>query len=66
MAMDVEREATLRQLADMLFFKLEKAPDGYSLCREADVSAPARYTGLSLDQVQEILNTWKLRGPHGG
>jgi hypothetical protein len=25
-----------------------------------------RHDGLSLDEVEDILNTWKLRGPHGG
>jgi hypothetical protein len=24
------------------------------------------FDGLSLDEVEDILNIWKLRGPHGG
>jgi hypothetical protein len=63
---DEEREAALHRLAEMLFFKMEKRPDGYYLAREVDVPAPAEFSGLTLDEVQETLNTWKLRGPHGG
>jgi len=27
---------------------------------------PVRHEGLTLDEVEEILNTWKLHGLHGG
>jgi len=30
------------------------------------VSQPVRLDGLTLDEVEETLTTWKLRGPHGG
>jgi hypothetical protein len=36
----------------------------FSLYREADVSQPVRHDGLTLDEAEEILNTWKLRGFH--
>ena len=60
------REARLRELASRLFFTLEQQGSGYELYREADVSRPVRHDGLTLDEVERILNTWKLRGPHGG
>jgi hypothetical protein len=34
--------------------------------RDLDVEKPVRREGLTLDEVEEVLNTWKLRGPHGG
>jgi hypothetical protein len=30
------------------------------------VSQPVRHDNLTLEEVEETLNTWKLRGPHGG
>jgi hypothetical protein len=38
----------------------------FALYRDVDVSKPVRHHGLTLDEVGDILNTWKLRGPHGG
>jgi hypothetical protein len=61
-----EREARLRELASELFFTLEQHNFGYSLCRDVDVPKPVRREGLTLDEVEDELNTWKLRGPHGG
>jgi hypothetical protein len=53
-------------LASKLFFTLTKEGSRFGLYREADVSQPVRQDGLTLDEVEEILNTWKLRGFHGG
>jgi hypothetical protein len=61
-----EREDRLRQLASRLFFTLEQKGSGYELYRDADVERPVRHEGLTLDEVEKILNVWKLRGPHGG
>jgi hypothetical protein len=61
-----EREARLRQLASRLFFTLDQEEALFSLARDVDVAEPVRHEGLTLDQVEDILNTWKLRGPHGG
>ena len=61
-----EREERLRQLASKLFFSLEHKGSQYNLYRDADVSRPVQHKGLTLDEVEEILNRWKLRGPHGG
>ncbi len=63
---DAEREDRLRKLADMLLFDLRKYGDRYSLLRTSDVSQPVRHDRLTLDEVEELLNTWKLRGAHGG
>jgi hypothetical protein len=59
-----EREDAARDLAKRLFFAMQKAGEGYSLrrCVEVDV----RHDNLTLDEVESILETWKLRGPHGG
>jgi len=61
-----EREDRLRQLASKLFFNLEHKGSRYELYRDADVERPVRHEGLTLDEVEKILNLWKLRGPHGG
>jgi hypothetical protein len=63
---DRNREARLRELASKLLFTMEGEGSRFCLYRDADVSRPVRHEGLTLDQVEEILNTWKLRGPHGG
>jgi hypothetical protein len=63
---DGARERHLQQLAGMLFFKVEKQGSRYALSRNADVSAPVRHENLSIEEAERILNTWKLRGLHGG
>ncbi|HWM47132.1 MAG TPA: hypothetical protein VNR11_09495 [Xanthobacteraceae bacterium] len=63
---DAQREAHLLKLAERLLFKAEKHGDHYELVRTLDVSRPVRYRNLTLDEVEETLDTWKLRGPHGG
>jgi hypothetical protein len=61
-----DREAALRLLAEQLLFTVEKQGDRFTLTRTADVSRPVRHAGLTLDQAEELLKTWKLRGAHGG
>jgi hypothetical protein len=61
-----DREQHLRVLADKLLFKVEKSGAGFTLSRSIDVSRPVRREGLSLDQAEELLETWKLRGLQGG
>ena len=63
---EAEREKRLRQLASKLFFTIEKEGSRFRLYRDADVSQPVRHEDLTLDEVEETLNTWKLRGFHGG
>jgi len=57
-----EREAHLRALADLLEFTVEKTGDRFTLTRTADVSPPVREERLTIDQAEELLEIWKLRG----
>jgi hypothetical protein len=63
---EADREARLREVASKLFFTLKNQGLRFSLYRDVDVPEPIRHDGLSLDEVEDILNIWKLRGPHGG
>jgi hypothetical protein len=63
---DVDREARLRELASELFFTLKTEGSRFALYRNVDVPEPVRHEGLTLAEVEDILSTWKLRGPHGG
>ena len=58
------RERAALDLAERLFFQLKKDGDRYSLRREVGEFAPQQ--DLSLDEVEQILELWKLQGPHGG
>ena len=64
--MENNREEQLRQLARMLLFRVDEERGRFTLTRTAEVSRPVRHEGLSLDEAEELLNTWKLRGFHGG
>lgn len=61
-----EGETDLRVLAERLEFTVQKAGDRFTLVRTADVGRPVREEGLTLAQAKEFLETWKLRGAHGG
>jgi hypothetical protein len=58
------RERAAQYLAERLFFDLEKHGDSYSLYRKIGGFAPQH--NLSLDEVEKVLELWKLQGPHGG
>jgi hypothetical protein len=60
------REEELRELARRLYFRVERTGDRFSICREAGVEQPVRHDGLTLEEAEEVLNKWKLRGFHGG
>ena len=62
----MNREAHLHDLATKLMFSVEQNGDRYTLTRTADVSRPVREADLTLPEAEELLETWKLRGPHGG
>jgi hypothetical protein len=62
----VERERAVEQLAARLFFKMEKRGERYSLCRDVDVREPIQRDGLTLDEAEALLDTWKMQGAHGG
>jgi len=61
-----EAEANLLALAKRLQFSVEKVGDRFTLRRTADVERPICESGLTLAQAEEFLETWKLRGLHGG
>jgi len=61
-----DRESKLKSLADRLQFTIVKAQDRYTLTRTADVPKPVCEEDLTLEQAEDVLETWKLRGPHGG
>jgi hypothetical protein len=61
-----EREHVMMELARQLQFQVEKHGSKYLLRRVADVSVPVEEKSLTLEKAEELLNTWKLRGFHGG
>lgn len=63
---DHNRERRLRLLADQLFFSIEEHGGRFTLLRDVDVPAPVWHEDLSIEEAEEVLNSWKLRGFHGG
>jgi hypothetical protein len=63
---DPERELAKNELAEQLMFKVEKHGNRYSLCRDVDLPAPTRHDDLTLEEAEDLLQTRKLRGFHGG
>jgi hypothetical protein len=57
-----ERENRMRDLAQRLLFKVEKANERFTLIRTADVSRPVNEKDLTLEEAEDLLETWKLRG----
>jgi hypothetical protein len=66
MQTSTDRESHLRRLADQLMFTVEKTGERFTLTRTADVSEPVINRALTLSEAEELLEVWKLRGPHGG
>jgi hypothetical protein len=62
----IHREAHLRELAEELQFSAEKHGDRFTLTRTAGLSRPERQSDLTLDQMEDLLRRWKLRGLGGG
>ena len=60
------REARMLDLAKRLRFDVEKHGSKYSLRRVVDGSETLEKDNLDLEQAEDFLNTWKLRGFHGG
>jgi hypothetical protein len=63
---DPEREKTVRKLAVRLFFNVEKQGSRFTISRYLEVPAPIVHEDLTLAEVEELLNTWKLHGLQGG
>jgi hypothetical protein len=60
------RERALFELANQLQFQVEKHGSRFTLRRVAGVSTPVEIENASFQEAVEFLNTWKLRGFHGG
>jgi len=56
-----EREARMHALASRLEFSVQQAGDCFTLVRTIDVVPPVRAERLTLNQAEELLQTWKLR-----
>ncbi|MGK2922726.1 MAG: hypothetical protein ACSLE4_08070 [Methyloceanibacter sp.] len=61
---DTDRERAAYDLAERLFFELEKQGSRFSLRRK--IGDHARRDDLTLEEVEQVLERWKLEGPHGG
>ena len=61
-----DREHALKELAAQLMFDVQKNGSRFSLHRDAGLSEPFQRDNLTLEEAEDILNTWKLRGFHGG
>jgi len=60
------RKERLRALAHRLLFYVERTEQRFTLTRIADVLKPVRHEALTIEQAEDVLRTWKLRGFHGG
>ena len=60
------REGKMRALAEELQFSVDKTERGYTLRRTTGLDRPEREENLTLEQAEELLETWKLRGLGGG
>jgi len=61
---DTDRERAACDLAARLFFELKKNDNRFSLQRK--IGDHMRRDNLTLDEVEQVLERWKLEGPHGG
>lgn len=61
-----DRELAMKKLAAQLMFTVEDHGSRFSLCRDVDVPTSVRGDNLTLEEAEELLQTWKLRGFHGG
>jgi hypothetical protein len=62
--LETDREQDARQLAERLFFKLEKRGSHYGLSRV--IGGFDARDHLIIEEVEQLFELWKLEGPHGG
>ena len=60
------RERHMLELAEQLQFEVARQGERFSLYRRDGVAEPVERDGLTLEEVEEMLNRWKLRGLGGG
>jgi hypothetical protein len=58
------RERAAAHLAERMFFKLEKHGERFALSRKLGGFEPQE--NLTIEEVEQLLELWKLQGPHGG
>jgi hypothetical protein len=58
---ETDRESAANDLAERLFFELEKQGNRYSLCRK--IGDHARRDNLTLDEVEHVLGALEARRP---
>jgi hypothetical protein len=58
------RERAAHDLAERMFFTLEKDGVLFSLSRKTGEFVPQH--NLTIEEVERTLELWKLQGPHGG
>ena len=63
---ETSREAHMKELAGKLYFKVDTNGSRFSLYRDVDVAEPVQHDDLTLEEAEDLLNKWKLRGFHGG
>lgn len=63
---ETDREQHLRTLADRLQFAVEKRDGRFTLTRTSEVERPEVEQDLTLEEAEDLLTTWKLRGLGGG
>jgi len=63
---DADRAQAMKDLAAQLMFNVEDHGGRFSLSRDSDVPTAVGGENLTLEEAEELLETWKLRGFHGG
>jgi hypothetical protein len=63
---DSDREARMRILAHRLDFTVQKTAGHFTLIRSSNASTAVREEHLTIGEAEQVLETWKLRGFHGG
>ena len=54
------------ELAQRLYFSIEKRGSRFNLYRDVDVRESVRREDLTLEEAEELLSTWTMRGFQGG
>ena len=63
---ETRRERRMQKLAAKLLFEVQKQGDRFTLVRNIDVTRPIEHENLTVEEAEKVLNSWKLRGLHGG
>jgi hypothetical protein len=61
-----KREISMRALAQRLEFEVKESDGRFTLIRTVDAPRAVREESLTLDEAEDMLQRWKLRGFHGG